>query len=304
MYINVVLDRKNPSFETTMCKIEKVIILPEKEYKRFRENMIADKKYIEQNRELMRYKDDGVAHTVLILGAGEKDGVIVESEGSSYARYAGFAPNISEYIRLKLNEMIDEIIKEGTEYTQEGNYIISFEEIHNKYKVDLKCLQELFNDMLLKREEVSDVEYTEEGIDINFYLNYCPNANETELFPEASQINVLIVEPGEHPRRAMIDNKTEEFNRIVGGTIGVISIAPDAEIICNDNGKLEGLSGNRKIGNDIIAGTFIIVGADDGAFFKSLKNGQIIKYEKQFWEIEEYTTEEVEQTINVKLYGM
>ena len=41
---------------------------------------------------------DGVWHCLLVTGEGMEDGVLVESEGSSYARYAAFVPSVKDIL--------------------------------------------------------------------------------------------------------------------------------------------------------------------------------------------------------------
>ena len=54
-------------------------------------------------------------------------------------------------------------------------------------------------------------------------------------------------------------------------------------IICNEEGKINGLQLNRDIGHDIIAGPFLIVGDDyENGDFKSLTDEQIMKYKIKF----------------------
>ena len=50
------------------------------------------------------------------------------------------------------------------------------------------------------------------------------------------------------------------------GYIETLDLDSDACLICNEEGKLIGLPANRRVAGDIIAGTFLIVGAVDGEF--------------------------------------
>ena len=54
-------------------------------------------------------------------------------------------------------------------------------------------------------------------------------------------------------------------------------------IICNEEGKLLGLEGNRRLGGDIIAGVFYVVGEDKRGNFTSLTQAQMEYYTKRFW---------------------
>lgn len=98
-------------------------------------------------------------------------------------------------------------------------------------------------------------------------------------------INVLIVEPNELPYEKEIPNTLEAKQEIVGGYIECTSLLDDdsVSIICNEEGKINGLPLNRCIGHDIIAGTFIIAGDDyENGEFKSLTDEQIKKYKERF----------------------
>lgn len=90
-------------------------------------------------------------------------------------------------------------------------------------------------------------------------------------------INVLVIAPGERPRRASIENTLEAKQSIVGGYIEPVDLDERDAISCyaNEEGKLQGLPLNRSIRRqrdtaagpageilDIIAGTFLIAGYD------------------------------------------
>ena len=97
------------------------------------------------------------------------------------------------------------------------------------------------------------------------------------------QIRVLKVEPGRAPKEINIPNTLEAFQVAVGGDIDVRDLDCDASLICNENGKTMGLPVNRRIGRDIIAGTFLIVGCADGDFC-SLSDGAAAHYVERFAE--------------------
>ncbi|MBO5096027.1 MAG: DUF3846 domain-containing protein [Bacilli bacterium] len=99
------------------------------------------------------------------------------------------------------------------------------------------------------------------------------------------KIRVLVVEPNELPKEEMIDNTLKAKQDLVGGDIEYVSrdYYPDVIFICNEEGKLRGLPFNRDIGQDIIAGPFIIVGDDpEIGEDRSLTDEQIKKYQNIF----------------------
>lgn len=72
-----------------------------------------------------------------------------------------------------------------------------------------------------------------------------------------TQIEVLMVEPGKRPYRTTIENTLEAMQQKVGGLIECVVLDEEAILVCNDEGKLIGMEGNRRLGSDIIAGRFL-----------------------------------------------
>ena len=99
-----------------------------------------------------------------------------------------------------------------------------------------------------------------------------------------AKMTVLKVPPGKRPETVMISDTLEDLQKAVSGYIEVIHPFDDSAcIICNEEGKLNGLPLNRALTDDsgrivdIIAGTFLVAGvSDDG--FSSLSAEQIRKY--------------------------
>ena len=99
--------------------------------------------------------------------------------------------------------------------------------------------------------------------------------------PAQEQIRVLRFEPGKAPEEITMPNTLEAFQTAVGGDIEALGLDSDAVLICNEEGKLMGLSANRRVGGDIIAGTFLITGSADGEFC-SLTDENTARYGQEF----------------------
>ena len=93
-------------------------------------------------------------------------------------------------------------------------------------------------------------------------------------------IKVLVVEPNKEPYIKEIESSLESLQYIVGGLIEYINLENNVDLICNEEGKINNLPFNRSIGNDIIAGTFIIAGVN-------LRNGETISIPKD--KVNKYT---------------
>ncbi len=99
------------------------------------------------------------------------------------------------------------------------------------------------------------------------------------------KIKCLLVKPYELPKEIEIDNTLEAKQKLVGGWIEQAFIPKDESIvlICNEEGKINGMKPNRDIGHDIIFGPFLIVGNDyENGGYKSLTSEQILNYKIRF----------------------
>ena len=112
-----------------------------------------------------------------------------------------------------------------------------------------------------------------------------------------NKLRVVMVEPGKPAYETEIENTLEAEQEAVGGYIEVVPLDNGKLLICNEEGKLNGMRGNRRIGNDVIAGPFFIVG-EDGDEFRSLTEEETKKYLQAFAEPEEISQEEVENAIS------
>ena len=96
-----------------------------------------------------------------------------------------------------------------------------------------------------------------------------------------NKIRVLIVKPNQEPKQMKIEHTLDKLQNIVGGLIEYVDLDYQTDLICNEEGKLLGMEWNRRLGDDIIAGTFLVVGQHNGDTI-SLSRKQIKKYKKVF----------------------
>lgn len=121
---------------------------------------------------------------------------------------------------------------------------------------------------------------------------------------ETSMIRVLKIEPGRPPEEVMMANTLEALQGAVGGLIEVVTLDSDVCLICNDEGKLIGLPGNRRLRGDIIAGTFVIVGDDGEGSLCSLSDDAVRKYTDQFATPELFEPNEVQDSITLGFFPL
>lgn len=112
--------------------IEKILELPEAEYRAFAENLLADRYFIRENENLMCVDVNKVWHCILVKAEGAKEGILVEAEGYDYARYAAYykEPDTAEEWReLYQNETVA-VLRELAK-KEAGNRVLLPDKIQN-----------------------------------------------------------------------------------------------------------------------------------------------------------------------------
>ena len=121
-------------------------------------------------------------------------------------------------------------------------------------------------------------------------------------------IKVLMVEPGEHPKEVMLDNNLDALQKAVSigceeqGFIEIIGLENGICLLCNEEGKLLQLEGNRRLGDDIITGVFYILGEDGEGELISLPQDVMERYKERFWEPEYYTGADIDHMLFVQFF--
>ena len=197
--MKAIFERKPSDFDLRSFEVSKTIRLPAEVFEAVLQKPMRNYDFIQENIEQMHCDSSGVYHCLLLTGEGRNDGLLVESEGYSYCRYASYVPNISALTSpalQQLNELMtaaaDYIVTIGTQNTTEGNWIIGFDELAQQtgFEHDFSSMDTLL-DMLHEREEVANVELGDSGIDVCYYLDFCPQYGghpeeaEPEQLPEA-----------------------------------------------------------------------------------------------------------------------
>lgn len=183
--IQAVFERK-PDFRLRDVVIETVIRLLKEEYEQFLSSPCDSYEFIEKNsKSMLMDEKNGVFYCMLVTGEGYRDGVFVEAEGYPYARYASYVPDATALCYDSLSRVngilakaVEEIVEEGTNKTTTGNWMTDrskVETLLGEGQSENPRLWKLLQDMLRERQEVSLVDCVEEGFDIYYYLDFCPN---------------------------------------------------------------------------------------------------------------------------------
>lgn len=128
--------------------------------------------------------------------------------------------------------------------------------------------------------------------------------DESKTHKPDNLMRIVYVEPHRPAFEAEIPHEYEAESKAVGGLIEVVGNGDETCIVCNDEGKLIGMEGNRHLDNgvSIIAGPFFVCGEtlDD---FRSLTDEETQKYLERFSEPEDISRAEVEADMGFTFYS-
>lgn len=195
MQARAIFRRKEACFEPSECEIEKVIHLSDSDFARFQQMLLDNYDFLHENAELMRV-ENGVTHCLLVVGETFEDGILVNSEGSDYARYAAYFPNAKSFLLTqgqtqqvvqaeapveaaspsavggvsaallaygeKMKKILDTVIDQALDDHDQSAYIISLPQVKETFDNDI-IDDELFTAMLRERPEIVDMDICDGG---------------------------------------------------------------------------------------------------------------------------------------------
>ena len=142
-----------------------------------------------------------------------------------------------------------------------------------------------------------------------FYFCDSVGFEPVEFDPDLAQApdnlcRILVLEPHRKPYESEVADELSCLQRAVGGHIEMTYPFEDNSIVVgNDEAKLEGLEGNRRIYGSVYAGPLFLVGDDGEGGLTSLTDEQIEKYSEMFAQPEDISQDEVEADTGFIFYG-
>ena len=125
-----------------------------------------------------------------------------------------------------------------------------------------------------------------------------------------NKITVLKVAPNCQPEVVTIQNDLRSLQEAVSidapyvGLIEIVWLDVETCITLNEEGKLLGLVPNRRLGHDILCGTFYVMGQDEEGNLTSLSPAAMEKYQNIFATPEVIDAEEAKATIATMFYAL
>ena len=203
-----------------------------------------------------------------------------------------------------LQDVANYMVEQGQLDTTNGNWSIDFAEIEDVSGMDLAAnpqLKMLLYKIICDSEVVENVIIDNEKgrFDMDFDPDFCPkvfvdDAERAEQNGEPgapAMIDILVIQPGEAPQRESVKDELSTYQEMVGGYIEPITLG-DICILVNEEGKMNGLPPNRRLGGDILVGPMVLCGFTRDGEFASLTAPQMEKYEKLFAATETFSLQD------------
>ena len=114
------------------------------------------------------------------------------------------------------------------------------------------------------------------------------------------RVRVLKFEPGKNPKCDYLYNNIDivkkevsEGSEYLCDELKILKLEPRVYAVYNPEAPLMGLKANRKVKNQIIAGTFFIVYSDENDTICNMPDHSLNTYALEYWDAEEYSFEEL-----------
>lgn len=194
LVLNVPLRRKADPYHTTEVVVEKVIRLPAHEFDLLREHPMQDNPLVKSNIPYM-WMDSQQAHCVLFLDTDSGDGILVDSEGSQYARYSQYIPNARDMVNAhelsgaewNLHDAVLEIAKKISLLAHRGESTVDMDTMLSEIGCDPTEL--LTTAVIVALQDREDIRWATHKTDTMIHVEAKPKEQLTLYCPVAFQVD-------------------------------------------------------------------------------------------------------------------
>ena len=187
MIVKVTPQWREPEILAPPWEIVHTVELPPGEFRKFKEDLLQPQPFIMEHASEMYMDEHGVTHGMLVLCEGIDDGILVNSEGTSYARYAAYLsgartlslmnlyPALHDFC-VGMDSLVEKYVQQALAGQEDGSFTLSYSDLDAEverrvYDEDMVNFdRQLFLDMLSERPEFDEVETTQNEV----YLTIAP----------------------------------------------------------------------------------------------------------------------------------
>ncbi len=235
------LQHKEPVIDTDECRIVAVETLEHSQFDHFQKHLLDDYDFIADHAENL-YKANESNNCLLVLGEGFDYGILVNSEGSAYARYSAVLPRAKEIFDAQIKRIADYCVYEGTHNTTDGKWTISYDEIFNHFGTEITPNNGIGSpllDRLKQQEEIDMVIATEDEFEMEYHLEYCPECQQGGLAGAFSLLSLIGCNfEGVHIKCDDSDEETDFIPNFNADTLTEEGKAEFADVLCATVSKI------------------------------------------------------------------
>ena len=159
---NTVLQNNVEKLEYQQCHMDKIIKLSHPEFEYFRLHLLENYDFITDSLKDLKLSKDNTHHCIMVFDKESNDGIVVDPQGRSYAKYSAYIPNAKQLLHNRyecleffneiMTEAVDEYINLAKEKQNKGILFFDIDDIAEKYDID-EFDSFRFIEMLNEREE-------------------------------------------------------------------------------------------------------------------------------------------------------
>lgn len=207
MIINANLIRKESEFRTKSCVVEKAIAVSHAEFDDLKRHPLRDHRLISENADLMYCDSDDNYHCLLIYDQEQGDGLLIESEGTSYARYAQYIPSAKKLVEMhhnpeitltnsekKLCNLLDEMAERIANFVRHGYRDFTIDDVLKDLNCDFNEVKDMMSHAVAQKlstmDGIASVEVS--NLDIPFQPDISVNMENSGDISEEPEISMTI----------------------------------------------------------------------------------------------------------------
>ena len=189
MFLQIPFERNEMKLHTQPCTIEKVVEISADDFDNLKTHTMKDFEFIRNEAELMKTdKENNINRCVLFLKSGYDEGMIINSQGTSYAKNFSYLPKARTILRADesyvLTEQQKDMLRLRKEFLsdmlkgqEEGRYVIDLSEVKSIYEPKYLDI-DLFIKMLEERREVGCIDLDEELLTIDISHDFIKQSDD------------------------------------------------------------------------------------------------------------------------------
>jgi len=173
--VSTTLIRKANELDLYPCAVKAAVFLSDPEYQLFAHTLLSDHQFLTDYKDLMG-NDGEKNNCILILSEKSDDGILVDSEGYTYARYAAPFPGAKAYLEHQMGKIANRVLFDAAQSCKGSVSFLDYDSFRDNEGFDLRrstYLLELLKSKMKENFGVYSVSIGIEGISINMDPELC-----------------------------------------------------------------------------------------------------------------------------------